>query len=206
MFSVFEAIRNEPYRQTDLESQRAPPSEDAFRDYEDDPEQMFFEGANDDTISLTHLSPEARASMQSSPTLDRIRPKWLDDTRNRRIEEDDDVPESLLLDPNTHGPGSRASSRPAKDTVEARAEAQWRATQEQHGLHGMAKARPPALSATHPGNRCSNGPVASESASRSNVAVHERKQSRCFSTRSVPVLHRTWHLVDSAVRSYQSAD
>ena len=86
--SVFEQMRNEPHRNRDVESQRAPPSEDPYRDYEDDPEQMFFEGANDDVVSLTHLSPEARASIQSSPTLDRMRPRWLDDFKNRQIEEE----------------------------------------------------------------------------------------------------------------------
>ncbi len=136
--SVFEAMRNEPHRRVDVESQRAPLSEDAFRDYEDDPEQMFFEGANDDP----NLSPEARASTQPSPTLERIRPRWLDDVRNRRIDEDDDVPESLLLDPNTHGPSSRASSRPAQQMKQARAAAQWKAAQEQHRLHTLPPDRP----------------------------------------------------------------
>ncbi|KAF2487308.1 autophagy protein Apg9-domain-containing protein [Neohortaea acidophila] len=135
--SVFETLRNEPHRHLDVESQRAPTSDGAFRDYDDDPEHMFFEGANDDV----HLSPDARASMQSSPTLDRIRPKWLEDTRNRRIEEDEDVPDSLLLDPNTHPPSSRASSRPTKNLAQARVEAQWKAAQDQHGLHSTPTAR-----------------------------------------------------------------
>ena len=137
--SIFETLRNEPHH-LDVESQRAPPSEDAFHDYEDDPGQMLFEGANDDdddVEGLAHVSPRARASMQSSPTLDRIRPKWLDSLKNRRIEEDDDVPTSLLLDQNS----SRASSRPGKGPAKATQEARWQAAQQRHGLYPIAQVR-----------------------------------------------------------------
>ena len=133
--SVFEAMRQEPYRDNDVEAQRAPRSEDPYNDYDEEPDRLFLEGADDDGSELAHLSPEARASSQSSPILDRIRPKWLADQRNRRIEEDDDVPESLLLDPKSGPPSSRPTSQPATKAGQTRAEAQWRATQEQHGLH-----------------------------------------------------------------------
>ena len=139
--SVFEAMRQEPYRQHDVEAQRASPSDDPFLDYDEDPDRLLFEGANDDVSHTAHLSPEARASSQSSPTLDRIRPKWLDDRRNRRIEEDEDVPESLLLDSQPKIPSSRHSSRPAERGAESRVQAQWRAAQEQHGIHSIRQAR-----------------------------------------------------------------
>ena len=147
--SVFESMRNAPHRRHDVESQgRA--TEDQFHDDEEFPDRLFFEGANDDLSEPTHPSPDTHPSSQASPALERIRPKWLDSHRNRRIEEDEDVPESLLLDPKDKDAASRPGSRPTHESAQARADAQWRATQEQHGLHLTPPSRRPMSSRSRP--------------------------------------------------------
>ena len=138
--SVFESMRREPHRQPDLEAQRRRRSTDSFHDYDEDPDRMFFEGANDGISDPAHPSPDARPSTHSSPTLDRIRPKWLESQRNRRIEEDEDVPESLLLEDKGKGATSRPVSQ-AGPSAQARIEAQWKATQEQQELHSAPPSR-----------------------------------------------------------------
>ncbi|KAK3710946.1 autophagy protein atg9 [Vermiconidia calcicola] len=141
--SVFEGMRSAPHRQLDLESQGRRIHEDQFHDEEEAyPDRMFFEGANDDVSDAAHPpSPE------QSPTLQRIRPKWLENHKNRRIDEDEDVPESLLLDPKD----KRAVSRPQSSQSEARtrAEAQWKAAQEQHELHPAPPSRQGIRRAPH---------------------------------------------------------
>ena len=139
--SVFEGMRNAPHQQSDVESQRGPSVADPFHDDEEFPERLFFEGANDDVSDLTQPSPENQPFSQASPTLDRIRPKWLDNRRNRRIDEDEDVPESLLLDPKDKVATRRPLSQPTHESARARADAQWRAAQEQHGLHSAPPSR-----------------------------------------------------------------
>ena len=139
--SVFEGMRTFPHRTSDVESQQGQPTEDAFHDDEEYPDRLFFEGANDDVSEPTQPSPQNFPSSQSSPTLDRIRPRWLEDRRNRRIEEDEDVPESLLLDPKDKAALSRPTSQPTRGDAQSRAEAQWRAAQERHGLHLGTRAR-----------------------------------------------------------------
>ncbi|KAK5169025.1 autophagy protein atg9 [Saxophila tyrrhenica] len=131
--SVFEGMRSAPHRRTDIESHGR--HEDTFHDEDDYPDRIFLEGANDEESDQTQQSPETQPSAQQSPVLERIRPKWLDSRRNRRIDEDDDVPESLILDDKGEGPANRASSRPTDQDPRTRAEAQWKAAQETHGLH-----------------------------------------------------------------------
>ncbi len=139
--SVLEGMRNTTYRQSDVESHPGRPTEDLFHDEEEFPDRMFFEGANDDDAFDPGQCPQQPPSSQDSPTLDRIRPKWLEDQRNRRIEEDEDVPASLLLDPNdkpvTNRPGTRGEGN-----IKATIEPKWRAAQEQHGLLAAPSSRP----------------------------------------------------------------
>ena len=147
--SVLEGMRNTTYRQSDVESQPGRPTEDLFHDDDEFPDRMFFEGANDDDgFDQNRYSPQQPPSSQESPTLDRIRPKWLEDQRNRRIEEDEDVPASLLLDPKDKPELSRPATR-GEGNTKATIEAKWRAAQEQHRLH----AAPPSRPATNRGRR-----------------------------------------------------
>ena len=140
--SVLEGLRNTTYRQSDVESHPGRATEDLFHDDEEFPDRMFFEGANDeDRFDPAAHSPPQPPSSQDSPTLDRIRPKWLEDQRNRRIDEDEDVPPvSLLLDPNDKPGLSRPVTRGERPTKSA-IEAKWRAAQEQQGLHAAPSSR-----------------------------------------------------------------
>ena len=71
-----------------------------FRDHDEDPERLLFDGD-------LEQSPDARLRPFASPKTTRISPKWLQGQTGGRVEEDDDVPESLLLDSTEdHGPGS----------------------------------------------------------------------------------------------------
>ena len=140
--SVFEGMRRTTHRQADVESLSGRHTDDQFHDDEEYPDRLFFEGANDDdTSEQAGRSPHLPHSSQSSPTLDRIRPKWLDDQRNRRIEEDEDVPESLLLDPKDEARLSRPTTQGEADTAAA-IEAKWKAAQEEHQLHTASITRP----------------------------------------------------------------
>jgi len=138
--SVFEDLRAAPHRHGDLKSRGR--QEDTFHDEDDDyPDRIFLEGANDEDSDQTQPSPASQPSARQSPILERIRPKWLDSRRNRRIDEDDDVPESLILDDNKKGASSRGSSRPTGQDTKARAEAQWKAAQERQRLHAEPSTR-----------------------------------------------------------------
>ncbi len=129
--SVFEGMRRSVLHRTrDLEAHGR--DEDAFHDEEDYPDRLFLEGANDEASDQGGDVPSSQPSTQPSPVLERIRPKWLDNRRNRRIEEDDDVPESLILEPKGKAP---ATSRSTEQDQQARTEAQWKAAQEQQALH-----------------------------------------------------------------------
>lgn len=154
--SVFETLRNEPRRRSDVESQPAPLSEASFHDYGDDPEQLLFDGVDGAASNVTFHSPEARAPSQFSPILNRIRPKWLEHGRNRRIEEDDDVPESLLFDPNTRRQTARPTVEPSQSDSRERDEARWRSAQEQHRLQLGTQTR---LSASEPPSADKNARV-----------------------------------------------
>ena len=160
--SVFQGMRN-THRQVDVESQPGRGLDDQFHDDEEFPDRMFFEGANDDD-TFEAVRQAQPPSSQSSPTLDRIRPRWLEDQRNRRIEEDEDVPESLLLDPKDKAVLTRPMSQgeaPARSTIEAK----WRAAQEEHRLHATTPSRPPA----------SRGRRSQASAAQAQPSNHERR-------------------------------
>ena len=137
--SVFEGMRSAPHRRPDVESQRPTTAGDPFYDDEEHPERLFFESANDELSNPTYTSPPSHSSSQASPLVDRLRPRWLDDRRNRRIDEDEDVPESLLLDPKDRGTASRPQSRAGPQNAQARAETQWKAAQEQQRLHSAPR-------------------------------------------------------------------
>lgn len=137
--SVFENMRSAPHRHPDVEARGR--QEDTFHDEDDYPDRIFLDGTNDEASDQTHPSPEARPSTQQSPILERIRPKWLDNRRNRRIDEDDDVPESLILDSKGKKTANRDSSQHSPQDTRAKAETLWRTTQERHGIHSVPQSR-----------------------------------------------------------------
>ena len=140
--SFFEANRFDTLRTIDLESQRptSAGTGGAFRDEEEetDPNQLLFEGAHDGAHEQPSPSPASQPSTQASPIVERTRPKWLDKQR-RRADEDDDVPDSFLVE--TNAQEAPKEQRRPPGSRRAREEAQWKATQEQHGLHSAPASR-----------------------------------------------------------------
>lgn len=147
--SVIEGLRRDAARQSDLESQQPTTYNEAFHDEDDNPEAFLYD-ATQDTSTDPGQSPE----MLALPAARHSRPRAEASNSKRTAEEDDDVPESLLLESKS----KRQSSRPATGASRmenklARADAQWKAMQEQQGLH-----RSPAARATRPTTRHSSRP------------------------------------------------
>ncbi|WPH00081.1 autophagy protein Apg9-domain-containing protein [Acrodontium crateriforme] len=115
--SIYESMRRGP-RDADIESQRRPSTVgEPFHDEDEDPEALLYDANADRQPSdSTALTPEQRGK--------------------ERAEEDDDVPESLLLEPSRH-PSSRKKRRSSSQT---RTAAQWKATQEQHTIYSQIPA------------------------------------------------------------------
>ena len=141
--SFFDANRYDTQRNFDVESQRptSAGTRGAFHDEEEDPDpnQLLFEGGPDGANEQTSPSPASQPSTQASPTLNRVRPKWLDQRRKGGIEDEDDVPESFLIE--THAKDPQKEQQRPPSSKQAMREAQWRATQEQHGLHSAPPPR-----------------------------------------------------------------
>lgn len=129
--SVYEGIRRDGARRLDLEAHHRTSSDEPFFDDDDDPEALLLEAQRE---------PESSQSATISPDV-RGADKWLGQGSKRRAEEDEDVPESLLLEPRGKAGISRPSSQRPPGSSHERTEAQWRATQQQHGLHTQPMAR-----------------------------------------------------------------
>lgn len=116
--SVYDSLRrNDALRQRDLEAQHAA-SVEPFHDDEEDPEALLYDAQQgQEPSSSATTSPEVTAAY-----------RWGGQDRRRRPEDDEDVPESLLLEP-------RAKATPSGPAAHDRTEAQWKAAQQQHGLH-----------------------------------------------------------------------
>ncbi|KAK4898255.1 autophagy protein atg9 [Elasticomyces elasticus] len=122
--SVYEGIKRGAARKLDLESQQRLPEHEPFRDEDEDPEGLLYDQQEDsDAAQSATVSPERRGA-----------DKWLGQGK-RRAEEDEDVPESLLLDDKRKHAATRQLAPRPVDSSQVRTEAQWRATQQQHGLH-----------------------------------------------------------------------
>ncbi|KAK5115200.1 hypothetical protein LTR85_009958 [Meristemomyces frigidus] len=138
--SVYESIRRDGARRADWEAQRRTPSDEPFYDDDDDPDALLLEAQRE---------PEPSESATISPEI-RGAEKWLGQGSKRRTEEDEDVPESLLLEPRGKAGTSRPSSQRPPSSSHERTEAQWRATQQHHGLHPQPPARHANRSASRP--------------------------------------------------------
>ncbi|KAK4613753.1 Autophagy-related protein 9 [Fulvia fulva] len=138
--SMYDRLRMAPdpgYR--DLESQRHPPP-DTFHDEDDDPDAFLYDA------NQTPTHPGQSPEMMASPVARHSRPRK--QARDQiGLDDDEDVPASLLLDPGKRGI-SRAAAGKQPDAKLAKAEAQWQAMQEQQRLHMSQAPR-----STRPGSR-----------------------------------------------------
>lgn len=139
--SMYEQLRQSTARPQDLEAQRAGRTtySEPFHDHDEDDNPDAF------LYDATEQSPSTVPSpVMMQPRGQQSRPK-----RGRRVEEDDDVPESLLMELKKNGKSRAGPSRGGAAGVGmmesklAKAEAQWRAAQEQQGLHRSHDPRQP---------------------------------------------------------------
>lgn len=140
--SVYEGLRRD-HRQADLESHRPISHDPAFRDDEDEdnPDEIFFYNPADPASTTDPISsPATLPSTIGSPLLNRSHVTWQNPRDKRRSEEDDDVPESLLLEDKV-----KAARKPllSQDNTQTRAEAQWKKIREQQNLHTDTGSRAP---------------------------------------------------------------
>ena len=140
---MLESMRRDAAMQ-DIEANDRRPGSEPFHDDEDDPDGLLYNGSVDDRTSPDPalLSPEVGPSSNASPVMERAHLQWMDGGGNRRAGEDEDVPESLLLAPRGKAPGSRPVSQ-GQSVPRTTAEAQWKAAQEQQGLHSVQPVRQP---------------------------------------------------------------
>lgn len=165
--SVYESIRRESNRHPDIEAQRQPSLDNPFHDDEEDenPDETFLYNAAE-TQQLPSdpiLSPATQPSSIGSPLLTNSQAKWQNAKGRKRAEEDEDVPESLLLE--DKGKAAVRGRPQQPENRLARAEAQWRAMQEQQNLHQTRPAR--AVRQTH--GRPTPGASAMPSAARPQI-------------------------------------
>jgi autophagy-related protein 9 len=150
----------------DLESQRRADRGRHFEPGEDDddPEAMFYEPLTASApFRSVALSPETRPLVHSSMSIAQSQPGWLDGQQKRRNgDEEEDVPESLLLE-RKGKPTPRRPAPPKQEPGQTRTEDQWNKMQQQHKLHSSdilhlgrnAPARPGSQSVAAPPLRSS---------------------------------------------------
>ncbi|KAI5363595.1 hypothetical protein Slin14017_G055590 [Septoria linicola] len=122
--SVYDGRRRDAVRRGDVEAQRYRAFTDGYQDDEDDPDAFLYDASADQpTPSDAEQSPEMLAA--------HARPKWQSPSSRRKGLEDEDVPESLLLEPRGKAGPSRQQPKNSAEVKLARAEAQWKASQAQ---------------------------------------------------------------------------
>lgn len=135
---LYESSRRELNRYSDLEAQRRQSNDEPFHDDEDDPEAFLLEQRDAQPSASATISPETQGAEQ-----------WLSKGSKTRPDEDEDVPASLLLESRIKGGGSKAMPQRPPGGSQARSKAQWRATQQQHGLHPRPPSRPGTYDTAH---------------------------------------------------------
>ncbi|CZT14102.1 related to Autophagy-related protein 9 [Ramularia collo-cygni] len=142
--SVYEGLRHNPSRiPPDVEAQRAGRNPARYHqpfhdeDEDDDPDAFLY--------NVNESSPSTASPVMTQPRGQQSKGK-----RGRRADEDDDVPESLLMELKKGGKSRTGISRGTggvgggmMESKLAKAEAQWRTTQEQQGLHPSHAPRNP---------------------------------------------------------------
>jgi len=158
--SVFDSIRRDAGMDLEGQGQYRPAGH--FQDDDEDPEDMLYETSEQqapfrDVVS----SPQSRPmSQDSTSTSARTRPGWLDGPSKRKADEDEDVPESLLLENKGKPSGKRPNSSKEPDTPQARREAQWRTAQLHQKLHESQMPPPGRRVASRQGPPAvSDGPI-----------------------------------------------
>lgn len=151
--SVYDGMgRNAVRRGGDVEALRHHVYTDGFQDDDDDddPDTFLYDGAG---YQPTPTDPDQSPEMMAAQS----RQKWQSSAAKRRGMEDEDVPESLLLEPRGKAGPSRQHSKTPADVKLARAEAQWKASQDQPGPSRYASRAPQS---SRPTSRPSRGTTA----------------------------------------------
>ena len=151
--SVYGAPQRDTVRMADAESRRGRDMDGQFHDHDADPESLLFE-ATDQVPALRERdssSPDMRPARRSPGPMP-SRSRWWETQGKRRTDDDEDVPESLLLEPGAREGSRRPISRPSAEGTGARAEAQWRAAREQQEFHAsrVSNYTMPGSSRAHP--------------------------------------------------------
>ncbi|GAB7360948.1 hypothetical protein MBLNU230_g0931t1 [Neophaeotheca triangularis] len=136
--SALEESRRESGVRGDVEAQRSGPPLHTFHDNDDDPDDFLYDPSNDpERASSPDLSsPEARPTSKGENVEGGHRLKSADEIAQQGIEENEDVPGSLLMD-HTRPRAQRGfpPSRNEHSSRQAGTDAQWQATQLQQGLY-----------------------------------------------------------------------
>ncbi|QIW99821.1 hypothetical protein AMS68_005339 [Peltaster fructicola] len=120
--SMYESMRYHADVRPDIEGQyRRDPDDD------DDPEDMLYDASiHARPFRDNAFSPQTQPSLSSSPILERTRALWSAHKGKRRLDDDDDVPESLLLDGKDQT-GTIVEEQPEHKAMKAAA--QWHTAQ-----------------------------------------------------------------------------
>ena len=156
--SVYPGMRRDAIRRAgDVEAQGDRVYDtDGFQDEDDHPDNLLYDEFGDlPTPTDPGQSPEMIAAHS--------RQKWQSPAAKRRGLEDEDVPESLLLEPRGKPGPSRHTTRNPVDAKHARAEAQWKTAQDQQGLYASHAPR-----SSRPTSRPSRGTAATRPTVRPN--------------------------------------
>lgn len=131
--SVFEDGRSNA--DMDFEPSRRAGQGGYFVSGDDDPEAMLYEASVDRGPFRDFASPETRPLAHGSVSLAHSQPAWLDGQQKRRQDEEEDVPESLLLERKGKPTPKRGDTPKTRDAGRTRTDEQWDKMQQQHKLH-----------------------------------------------------------------------
>ena len=124
---LYESVRRDMARRPDIEAQGIALDGEPFHDEDDDPDAMLYD------LQTDH-KPKPQAAMSPTDHAKRY--------RDDRHADDEDVPESLLLEARGRSRLDRISRHQPTSSRQARTDAQWRAAQEHHGLHNTRQGGP----------------------------------------------------------------
>lgn len=118
--SVYESLRRETVHQADLESQRGMSAVHIFHDEDEDPGALLYDNEATGDLTSAASTPERQG--------------------NKAMDDDDDVPASLMLEPRTKSIHTRAQSHKPQSSSRGKTAAQLRTAQERYGLHTAPRA------------------------------------------------------------------
>ncbi|KAF2724046.1 APG9-domain-containing protein [Polychaeton citri CBS 116435] len=147
--SVYESMRRTHTTRSDLEAAHLQsPGDGQYYDETDDvPDELLYN--EDDQRSEVSgrreamQSPVPGPSAAASPVMERTTYGWIaGGQRQARAAEDEDVPESLLLEGKGKGVARDLPATSPLEQKRARAEEQWKATQRYHKIHASRQEEP----------------------------------------------------------------